>query len=131
MKTTTKIKTRLAVAALLCPLWAHAEILAMLNYESKPNTSPRREGIAIIDVDPASPTFQQWVTDIPLPADGVGHHIFYNKDASKAYLTSLGHNPLQVIDMKNYPYRLKTVAVPDCQVGEDLAFSKSGQWFLT
>jgi DNA-binding beta-propeller fold protein YncE len=131
MKTTNTLKSLLLSMALLSPL-AHAEILAMLNYESKPNVTPRREGIAIIDVDPASANFAKIVTDIPLPPDLVGHHIFYNKDASKAYLTALGSNPLQVMDMKKYPYRLKTVAVPDCQVAEDVAFSKDNKfWYLT
>ncbi|MBT9097790.1 YncE family protein [Methylovulum psychrotolerans] len=131
MKTTNTLKSLLLGMTLLSPL-AHAEILAMLNYESKPNVTPRREGIAIIDVDPASANFAKIVTDIPLPPDLVGHHIFYNKDASKAYLTALGSNPLQVMDMKKYPYRLKTVAVPDCQVAEDVAFSKDNKfWYLT
>lgn len=132
--TRTKIKTckSLLAVALLSPLLAHAEMLAMLNYESKPNVTPRREGIAIIDVDPDSATFSKQLADIPLPADLVGHHLFYNKDASKAYFTSLGSNPLQVMDMKKYPYRLKTVAVPDCKVGEDVVFSKDGKtWYLT
>jgi DNA-binding beta-propeller fold protein YncE len=117
--------------ALLPPL-AHAEILAMLNYESKLNVTPRREGIAIIDVDPTSATYSKIIIDMPLPPDLVGHHIFYNKDASKAYLTALGSNPLQVMDMQQYPYRLKTIAVPDCQVGEDVAFSRDNKfWYLT
>ena len=36
---------------------ASAEILALLNYESKPNQSVRREGIAIMDIDPKSGNF--------------------------------------------------------------------------
>ncbi|MDD2725445.1 MAG: YncE family protein [Methylovulum sp.] len=131
MKTIKTLKSLLLGMALVSPL-AQAEILAMLNYESKPNVTPRREGIAIIDVDPGSKNFSKIITDIPLPPDLVGHHIFYNKDASKAYFTSLGSNPLQVMDMKKYPYRLKTIAVPDCQVGEDVAFSKDNKtWYLT
>ncbi len=125
------LQSLLLVSGLISPL-AHAEILAMLNYESKPNVTPRREGIAIIDVDPSSATFRNMLVDIPLPPDLVAHHFFYNRDASKAYLTALGSNPLQVMDMKQFPYRLKTVAVPDCQVAEDLAFSKDGKfWYLT
>ncbi len=33
---------------------ARAELLAMLNYESKVGEKNRQEGIAVIDVDPAS-----------------------------------------------------------------------------
>ena len=49
------------------PSVPRAEILAMLNYESKPQQTIRREGIAIIDVDPASNNFGNILLDIPLP----------------------------------------------------------------
>jgi DNA-binding beta-propeller fold protein YncE len=125
------------------PAPARAEILAMLNYESKPEealkalripVSPqgRREGIAIIDVDPTSKGFGQIVTDLPIPPDVVAHHIFYNKDSSKAYVTALGKSELRVIDMARQPYAIKTVAVPGCQVGEDVVFSDDNKtWYLT
>jgi hypothetical protein len=118
--------------ALLFPLLAQSEILAMLNYESKPKVMPRREGIAIIDVDPKSANFKKILADIPLSPDLVAHHIFYNKDTSRAYVTALGNNPLQMMDMKSYPFRLKTVSVPDCEVAEDMAFSEDNKtWYLT
>ena len=122
---------------------ANAEILAMLNYESKsPEAlrvykSPvpgqtRQEGIAVIDVDPKSPNFRKIVETIPLPPDLIAHHIFYNRDSSKAYVTALGKSELRVIDMSTRPFAFKTVAVPDCQVGEDVVFSADNKrWFLT
>lgn len=112
---------------------AYAEILAMVNYESKPGqTAPRREGIAILDIDPESKSFGKILNDIPLPPDRVAHHIFYNKDASKAYVTALGNGPLHVMDMKHVPYKLKSVEVPACQVAEDLVFTKDNKvWYLT
>ena len=99
-----------AGAMALAPSLARSEILGMMNYETKSKESlkalkapvppaERREGIAIIDVDPASPAFGKILTDIPLPADLVAHHIFYNKDLSKAYVTALGKSELHVIDM--------------------------------
>jgi len=33
---------------------AQAELLAMLNYESKPEQMTRKEGLAILDIDPKS-----------------------------------------------------------------------------
>src|SRR5215831_2093633 len=125
------------------PFGANAEILAMLNYESKSAEalkafrSPvpgqtRQEGIAIIDVNPASANFKKVVETIPLPPDLVAHHIFYNRDMSKAYVTALGKAELRVIDMSKRPFTAKTVAVPDCQVGEDVIFSEDNKrWFLT
>jgi DNA-binding beta-propeller fold protein YncE len=116
----------------LLPTVPQAEILAMLNYESKPQQTMRREGIAVIDVDPASGNFGQTLMDIPLPPDLVNHHIFYNKDISKAYITALGKSELRGMNMTQYPYRLKKVAVPECQVGEDVVFSNDNKtWYLT
>jgi DNA-binding beta-propeller fold protein YncE len=110
----------------------HAEILAMLNYETKPEQLIRKEGIAIIDVDPESPNFSKMLMDIPLPPDLVAHHIFYNNDQSKAYITALGKSVLHVMDMKRFPYRLKTVEISSCRVLEDMVFSEDNQtWYLT
>jgi DNA-binding beta-propeller fold protein YncE len=116
----------------LFPAVPQAEILAMLNYESKPQQTIRREGIAVIDVDPDSENFGRTLMDIPLPPDLVNHHIFYNKDISKAYITALGKSDLHVMDVTRYPYRLTKIAVPECQVGEDVVFSNDNKtWYLT
>jgi DNA-binding beta-propeller fold protein YncE len=128
----------------LLPTLAVAEILAMANYETKspdslkvlksPVAAPaRKEGIAIIDVDPNSKAFGTIVQDIPLPGDLVAHHIFYNRNQSKAYVTALGKEELRVIDMAKKPYGIsKVVAVPGCSVGEDVVFSDDGKfWYLS
>lgn len=113
-----------------CPLLAQAEILAMVNYESNPKQTPRKEGIAIMDVDPGSKNFGKIIEDIPLPNDAVAHHIFYNRDMSKAYITALGNGPLRVMDMKSH--RIETIDLPDCKVGEDIVFSEDHKtWYLT
>ena len=131
-------------AALACaPLLASAQIHAMVNYETKSPESlkvlknpvspgARKEGIAVIDVDPKSKTFGQILQDLPLPADLVAHHIFYNRDQSKAYVTSLGKPELRVIDMKAKPLAIKVIAVPGCAVGEDVVFSDdNSKWYLS
>ncbi len=128
--------TRLCALALLMALsWlapASAELLALLNYESKPNQSVRREGIAIMEIDPASQDFGKILMEIPLPSDLVAHHIFFNRDRSKAYITALGKSLLHVVDLTKFPYRLRTIDVPDCVVGEDLVVSEDNRtWFLT
>ena len=137
------MKRRAAVVLLALPGLAMGQIHAMLNYETKsPDslkvlktpvaTGPRKEGIAIIDVDPGSKTFGKIVQDMPLPADLVAHHIFYNRDQSKAYVTALGKSELRVIDMKKTPYAFKVVAVPGCNVGEDVVFSDDNKtWYLS
>jgi len=132
MKWSSFLLIVLSITLSVIPSVPRAEILAMLNYESKPQQTIRREGIAIIDVDPASENFGNIILDIPLPPDLVNHHIFYNKDASKAYITALGKSDLHVMDMTRYPYRIKKIGVAECQVGEDIVFSEDNKtWFLT
>lgn len=130
------------IAAVSVPNIANSEILAMLNYESKPADSlkalklsgarDRREGIAIIDVDPEAETFGKILMDIPLPPDLVAHHIFYDRNMEKAYVTALGKPELHVFKMNEFPYRLKRISVPKCQMGEDVVFSEDNKtWYLT
>ena len=117
---------------LSCTSVASAEMLALLNYESKPDQPVRREGIAIMDIDPESTDFGKILMEIPLPADLVAHHIFFNRDRSKAYITALGKSLLHVIDLTSFPYRLRAIPVPDCKVGEDLVVSEDNKtWYLT
>jgi DNA-binding beta-propeller fold protein YncE len=111
---------------------ASAEMLALINYESKADQPVRREGIAIMDIDPQSADFGKILMEIPLPSDLVAHHIFFNRDRSKAYVTALGKSVLHVMDLTKFPYRLRAIDVPDCQVGEDLVVSEDNKtWYLT
>jgi len=138
-----KLQSCVALILAALPALAAAQIHAMFNYETKSAeslkalktpvaTGPRKEGIAVIDVDPKSKTFGQTVQDIPLPPDLVAHHIFYNRDQSKAYVTALGKGELRVMDMKKTPYSMKVIAVPDCAVGEDVVFSDDNKhWYLS
>ena len=133
----------LLAIAVVCSDDARSETLAILNYESKTADAlkafkhpvpglTRQEGLAVIDLDPASPNFKKIVETVPLPPDLVAHHLFYNRDSSKAYLTALGKSELGVIDMNKRPFTVKRVAVPDCKVGEDVVFSDDNKrWFLT
>lgn len=124
------------------PAVAFGHILAMVNYETKTkeglavlniaDDGQRKEGIAVIDVDPESQTFGRIMADISIPADTLGHHIFYNRDMSKAYITALSGGMMYVMDMNRLDYRLKKIDVPGCAVGEDLIFSSQGDaWYLT
>jgi len=131
-----------AIAVAFVPAVASAEILAMLNYESKPAdtlkamklTGPktRQEGIAIIDVDPKSSNFGKILMDVPLPSDLVAHHIFFDRNQAKAYVTALGKSQLHVFKMDEFPYRLKRIDLPDCKMGEDVVFSPDNKkWYMT
>src|SRR5437667_921151 len=143
MKLSLELQRCAAAALLVLPGFAFGQIYAMLNYETKSPeslkvlktpvpTGERKEGIAVIDVDPNSKTYGQIRKDLPLPADLVAHHIFYNRDQSKAYVTALGKPELRVIDMKQKPLAMKVIAVPGCAVGEDVVFSEdNSKWYLS
>jgi DNA-binding beta-propeller fold protein YncE len=130
-----KIKSVLLGSFLLLgmlPMVLHAEILAMVNYETKNEQVVRKEGIAIVDVDKNSADFGKILMDIPLPYNLVNHHIYYNKDMSKVYVTALGLSTMHVIDMTRFPYRMKTVDIPDCKVLEDAVFTSDNKtWYMT
>ena len=86
----TRSRTLIAGGAALfasVPLIASAQIHAMVNYETKSAeslkvlktpvaTGARKEGIAVVDVDPKSKSFGRIIQDLPLPADLVSHHLF-------------------------------------------------------
>jgi DNA-binding beta-propeller fold protein YncE len=143
MKYGFPLQCGIVVMALVLPRLADAQIYAMLNYETKSPeslkvlkspvaTGPRKDGIAVIDVDPKSKTFGKIVQDLPIPADFLSHHLFYNRDETKLYVTSLGKSELGVVDMRKKPYAMKVIQVPDCQVGEDVVFSDDNmKWYLT
>lgn len=121
---------------------ATAEILAIMNYESKPEDQlkslklsgdvSRREGLAIIDVDPESPNFGRILSDIPIDSATVAHHIFYDRTMSKAYITGLQQPALQVLDLTKNPYRLDTIETPPCKMAEDVILDEANErWYLS
>ena len=59
----------------MLPAEIQAEILAMVNYETKSEQVIRKEGIAIIEVDQNSADFGNLRMDIPLPYNLLNHHI--------------------------------------------------------
>ncbi|MBW4936204.1 hypothetical protein [Marinobacter sp. F4206] len=131
-----------ALAAIVPVAPVTAEILAVMNYESKPadqlkslklsGETARREGLAIVDVDPESPNFGKIVSDIPIDPATVAHHIFYDRTMSKAYITGLQQPALQVLDLTKNPYRLSTIETPPCNVAEDVILDEANErWYLT
>ena len=127
----------------MTPKYALSEMLAILNYETKAAESleslqlqgdndRRREGIAIIEMDPESIAYGRIPIDIPTSPDLVLHHIFYNQDATKAYVTALQAEILHVIDLTSFPYRLVPIPTPGCSVQENIIFYDDNRtWYLT
>lgn len=142
MRLSIKIAAISITASVMVGGPAAAEVLAMMNYESKPadqlkslklsGDSPRREGIAVVDVDPSSPQFGKILMDIPIDPATVAHHIFYDRTMSKAYLTALAQPALQVIDMTKNPYRVSVIMTPECKLAEDVILDEANErWYLT
>ena len=109
------------------PALASAELLALLNYESKPNQPVRREGIAIMDIDPESADFGKILMEIPLPSDLVAHHIFFNRDRTKAYITALGKSVLHVVDLMRFESAQVSIEKQNILFGHLLAPSAYGR----
>ncbi len=143
MKTAALVAAAMA-AAMAAAGAAEAEILALVNYESKSAEAlaayaqpvpgmTRQEGIAVIDVDPESPAFGKIVRTIELPPDLVAHHIFYNRGQTRAYVTALGRgHELRVIDMTSPDLPVTVLNVEGCAVAEDVVFSEDdATWYLT
>ena len=87
---------------LSCSTLASAEILALLNYESKTDQPVRREGIAIMDIDPESGNFGKILMEIPLPPDLVAHHIF-SRIHDLIFNRNLTGGMFTVFDLFNFP----------------------------
>ena len=120
----------------------HAEMLAILNWETKARDSleslklgydkNREEGISIIELDKNEVNYGKILLTIPVSNQLVTHHIFYNQDLSKAYITSLEGEYLHVINMNDNILRMKPVYVPGCLVQENIIFSNNNErWWLT
>ena len=131
------------VSICMAPTISWAEMLSILNYETKAEESleslqiqgagnQRREGIAIVELDPESAEYGKILIDIPTSPEFVLHHIFYNQDTTKAYVTALQTETLHVIDLTRFPYRLIPIPTPGCKVQENIIFSDDNTtWYLT
>lgn len=131
MKRTTLNAALIGALALTAPS-AEAEQTALVLFETKGTQALRQEGLAFLEIDPEAPDYGRILAKIDLPHDMIGHHIFYNPVRDRAYVTSLGRSELWIFDVAEFPYRPKVVPVPDCVVGEDVAFSEAlGRWYLS
>jgi len=119
-----------------------SERLAILNWETKAPDSlesltlsdneNRKEGIAIIELDKSSSNYGKILTNIPVDPSLTLHHIFYNQDLTKAYVTALNGENLFYINLEELVWRLRPIPVPMCKVQENIIFSDDNtKWWLT
>ncbi len=122
---------------------ARAEMLALVVYETKAEESiralrveganrPREDGLAIIDVDPASEAYGKILAKFPLPEGLVPHHQYYNRDQTKIYVTGALMPMLHVVDVTRAPYRIKRVDIPGCKRLDSMVISDDNKtWWVT
>ena len=121
-----KTFSRVAIVAMAL-LWAdasftQAEMLAMVIYETKAEESIRElrvekteklreDGLAIIDVDPASDAYGKILAKFPLPEGLAPHHQYYNPDKTKIYVTGTLLPMLHVVDLTRAPLKAPPLPV--------------------
>jgi DNA-binding beta-propeller fold protein YncE len=122
---------------------ARAEMLAMVVYETKAEESirelrvektrrTREDGLAIIDVDPASEAYGRILAKFPLPEGLAPHHQYYNRDKTKIYVTGTLLPMLHVVDLTRAPYRVKRIDTPGCERLDTVVFSSDNKtWWVS
>ena len=103
-------------------------ITALLNYRALDES--KKDGMAIIDLNPESETFGDILQDVPVGEGVLMHHPFYNADRSKLYNTALmGDHLYQVNIHDDTIFDVTPIDAGSCIVGEDMIFSKDGEKF--
>ena len=79
-----------------------------------------------------STDFGKILMEVPLPPDLVAHHIFLQSRPDQGLHHGAEQSVLHAVDLTRFPYRLRPIEVPECQVLEDLVVSEDNRiWFLT
>lgn len=90
------------------------------------------DGVALIDLDPESPTFGQILQQMPIGDGVLPHHLYFNQSEDRLYTTALGGASLYEIklDFENpIMPRITEVIEVDTEgsfVGEDIYFTEDG-----
>ncbi len=126
------ILAALVVLGLLAYLWlprpgVPEPLLAVVDYTSADGP----DGIAVLDLNPSSPTFGRLLQRLPLGPGAVPHHLYYNRDGSRLYTTSLADPALYRVELsgERLVEAVPLVSAEVCAVGEDLYFTEDGTTF--
>ncbi len=119
-----------AVGAVLLLWWprsgAPEPLLALVDYTNAEGP----DGIALVDLNPNSPTFGELKQRLPLGPQAVPHHLYTNRDGSRIYTTALASPTLYRVEVQDERL-LEAVPLESepCAVGEDLYFAEDGSTF--
>ena len=131
------------VVALFGVTPVQAEMLAFVTYETRSEESlralklkvesgPNENGVAIIDLDPASMNYGKILAEYPFAAGTSPHHQYYNPNKTKLYVTATVAQVIHVFDLTRKPYGVKRIEAPGCERVDSMAFSEAGDtWWAT
>ncbi|SKA45709.1 hypothetical protein SAMN04488128_10779 [Chitinophaga eiseniae] len=95
------------------------------------------DGIAVMELDPESPDFGKILHKTELGKGVLPHHLYFNRDEKKLYTTALGGSFLYELKMEwnheGYPviYQVNPINTGGNTVGEDIFFTRNGQYWVT
>lgn len=99
------------------------------------NLNGGTDGVVVVDLDPESDGFGEILQTFELGEGVVPHHLYYNRDESRLYNTTLSGEFLYELMLERDENGVPTIteAVPldtgESIVGEDMFFSEDGNYF--
>ncbi|NLX09198.1 MAG: hypothetical protein GXY36_06045 [Chloroflexi bacterium] len=99
------------------------------------NLNGGANGVALVNLDPESEGFGEVLQQFELGEDVLPHHLYYNRDQSRLYNTTLSGEYLYELilerDADGVPTIVEAIAIDtgDSQVGEDIYFTEDGSQF--
>ncbi len=93
------------------------------------------DGVALIDLNPDSPTFGDILQRVDIGADVLPHHLYFNQKERRLYTTALGGDRLYELKLsrtwRGDPriQRVEPIDVGPNTIGENIYFSKDGKRF--
>jgi DNA-binding beta-propeller fold protein YncE len=93
------------------------------------------DGLLLMDLDPESPEFGKILQQVEMGAGVLPHHLYFNRDQSKLYNTTLGGERLYEVgltrDASGFPTitEITPIDVGDNLIGEDIYFTEDGSRF--
>jgi DNA-binding beta-propeller fold protein YncE len=123
-------------AALAVPAWAGGRNANPgLFFVDFRDVSGGQDGVALIDLNPDSPTFGNILQRVDLGAGVLPHHLYFNQQEQRLYTTALGGARLYELKLRRTwrgEPRIQRVVPIDAgpnQVGEDMYFTEDGKRF--
>ncbi len=108
------------------------EGLMLVDYR---NLNDGKDGVALVELDPESPRFGRIVRRRSLGKSVLPHHLYFNRDETRLYSTSLNAPYLFEIDYRKDRHgrprlgKIKPIDTGGNRVGEDIYFSEDGSRF--